>query len=304
MPRTLQADVHSQSFLAGAFIGVVPASCFATLAYPKQLLLMFDALALDLGGAEFLDRKILEQAKAEMAWLSQHGLLTTLGGLAAAARGSRPQSDRVQVVGGDWLSPLLGSSDTAAIGTFARHLRLAFQGLRETALDLRHRYGVDAIAVPDTPLSGADDVSNRDTVVRIVLNEFPLPSDATPWEAITEFRDDEEARSQFSRLKAWINKAGSGSLKTYEVADQLQELLNSYEESMRLHRTVANKGILEIFVVTTAEVAEGLAKVRWSEAAKAVFKVKHERLQLLGEERLAPGREIAYVVSARRKFGR
>jgi hypothetical protein len=57
-----------RSAVAGRFVGVVPPLCFQTLSMPKRLLLMFDQLALDLGGAPLtlVERRIIDRARAEM----------------------------------------------------------------------------------------------------------------------------------------------------------------------------------------------------------------------------------------------
>jgi len=57
-----------------------------------------------------------------------------------------------------------------------------------------------------------------------------------------------------------------------------------------------------VLVTTTAEVAENLLRLKVSVAAKALFSVKEHKLKLLEEEKKTLGREIAYVVTARRTF--
>jgi hypothetical protein len=71
---------------------------------------------------------------------------------------------------------------------------------------------------------------------------------------------------------------------------------------MNIHKMKAQRGILEVLVTTTAEVAENLLRFKVSTAAKAIFAVKDHKLKLLEEGKKTVGREIAYIVSARKAF--
>ena len=56
-------------------------------------------------------------------------------------------------------------------------------------------------------------------------------------------------------------------------------------------------------VVTTAEIAESLVKFQWSNIAKKLFEVRHKQIDLMKAEMTLPGREVAYIVKARERFG-
>jgi hypothetical protein len=73
---------------------------------------------------------------------------------------------------------------------------------------------------------------------------------------------------------------------------------------MHLHQMKTKTGVLEIVVTTGAEIAEDLVKFRWGKLAKAPFTITHKKIDLLQAEMKAPGREIAYVVKAKKTFKR
>jgi hypothetical protein len=52
-----------------------------------------------------------------------------------------------------------------------------------------------------------------------------------------------------------------------------------------------------------AEIAESLVKSQWSKIAKKLFEVSHKQIDLMKAEMTAPGREVAYIVKARERFG-
>ena len=58
-----------------------------------------------------------------------------------------------------------------------------------------------------------------------------------------------------------------------------------------------------MIVVAVAETAENIAKLKFSALAKSLFALKHRRIELIDAERQAPGRELAYIVRARERFG-
>lgn len=296
-------SLNTSNPFAGKFVGVVPAISFQKVSNLKRLLLMFDTLALDMGspGMSVMERQILANARRDIEWLSTEKLLTTLSGIAARA-GALPAN--VPVHGGELIGPGMRSL-TRLMARGGELARISTgTALRYTASELRSKFGIDAIAVPQAiDVQNVDAEAGHEAVVRIALNEFPLPDDSTPWQSIRDFRHDEGSRSQFSRLKQWINKTGKAGLKEYEVADELREMLLSYELGMKLHKMKAHNGILEVVITTTAEIAENLLRLKISSAAKAIFAVKDYKLKLLEEERTTAGREIAYIVSAHATFG-
>jgi hypothetical protein len=98
----LSRNFDATNMLAGKFVGVVPAMSFQKISNLKRLLLMFDILALDLNirGMSIVERRILENARKDIDWLSGEKLLSTLPGLVASA-GMASGDSTVPVVGGE-----------------------------------------------------------------------------------------------------------------------------------------------------------------------------------------------------------
>ncbi|MGF7183819.1 hypothetical protein [Tunturiibacter psychrotolerans] len=272
----------------------------------KRLLLMFDRLALDMGsaGMSHLEQRILSDAKKDVDWLSQQQLLTTLAGLVTDSTPTRLTS-ALPVQGGDLLD--LGYRGAAGLtGRIGGMMKVVSgKALRVTASELREKFGVDAIAVPNSLESeNIDTPVGQEAVVRITLREFPVLSDSTPWNQIIEFRSDAEARSQFPRLKQWINKTVRTGLKEYEVADELRDLIYEYQLGMKCHKMKVGAGELKMVLATNVDVAESLTRLQMTGANKGLFTVTDYKLSLLEEERRTPGREIAYILSAKAAFER
>jgi hypothetical protein len=300
------ASALATSSLHGRFVGIIPPISLKTMGELKRLLLMFDRLALDLGsgGLSLVERRILSDAKKDIDWLSQEQFLTTLTGLVTDSTPARINS-ALSVRGGDLLD--LGYRGASRMAGRVGGMMKVVSGraLRVTASELREKFGVDAVAVPNSLESeNVDAPVGYEAVVRITLREFPVLYDSTPWSQIIEFRSDEDTRSQFPRLKQWINKSAKAGLKEHEVADELRELVYEYQSGMRLHKMKVASGELQMVVATTVDVAESLTRLQMTGANKGLYTVTDCKLSLLEEERRTPGREIAYIVSAKAAFDR
>lgn len=264
----------------GKFIGVIPPRAFSSLSYLKQLMLMFDGLAIDLGqgGLNAEDHQIIKKSMAEIGWLSQSGLLTLLSGLQA-------------------------SNESSPSKKAIAHARETF-GSRQVTNErfnafLLRKKGIDAVPI----MNQFEDINldadaDRDAVIRLTIREFPIPSDVTPWEAIQDFKHDKQAQDKYWALRQWINKTGKSGLQNYEVMDELRGLLNEYDKSMKLHKMKHQTGAFEVVVCTTTAVLEDLVKFKWSDAMKAVFDIHRQDVKLLEDEKNMPGKEVAYIAHA------
>jgi hypothetical protein len=232
------------------FVGVIPPISFKNLWYPKQLLLMFDKLAVDLANnLSDYENRIITQSRLEIDWLVSEGLLTTLSGMIAD---NKPGMDKTNVtVSGSFFLP---SSIANHLNRFAQTTFKGYNGLqdlRTIASRLRELESLDAVAVglPDTPIE-VDKKADRDTVIKITLNQFPIPTNTTSWENILDFKQNSKSIEQFTRLKSWINKISTKELKAFEVEDELQEIIHAYEHEMKVSKMNCTDGALEVIVAT------------------------------------------------------
>lgn len=145
---------------------------------------------------------------------------------------------------------------------------------------------------------------SKHTVASVVLRTLPQPDDATPWEAVFEFRADPVARGRFFNLKNWMNRLASSEKErsASDLEEELRSLLFDYESQLRLHHLKFSSGVLQTILTTSAGCLENLLTLRWSKAAQALVGFRHERVQLLEAERNTAGRELAYIVEANRAF--
>jgi len=78
-------------------------------------------------------------------------------------------------------------------------------------------------------------------------------------------------------LHRWVKTMVSKNKRPNETAEELEWLAHEYQQHMRLHEMKVNRGILEIVVTTSGQVAEDLVKVRWGKLSKLPFSVTQRK---------------------------
>jgi hypothetical protein len=95
--------------------------------------------------------------------------------------------------------------------------RLAALGLREAGEDAYPL--VEEFSDVSVPPGSAADKSDA---LDVVLRALPVPSDATSWESILEFRGDADASDAWLDLRNWINEVSTGTLTPAELQDKIE----------------------------------------------------------------------------------
>lgn len=139
--------------------------------------------------------------------------------------------------------------------------------------------------------------TTTDTVVRIVLNSLPILDDKTPWEAILDYRRDPASNHHLTALRRWMRAVAQDERSSADIEDELRYALHEYEEHIRHHRLKYYRGALVVILTTAADVIEHILRLKFGTAARALFSVAEQRAALLEAERLAPGRELAFIVN-------
>lgn len=144
----------------------------------------------------------------------------------------------------------------------------------------------------------------KHAVLRVVLKQFPVPSETTPWETVLDFRRDEASMLKYRRLRHWINQVARKEMTSTEIEDELLYLISEFEGAMKLHGMKTKASVIETIVTTSAEVLGNLAALKWGTAARTLFELRKQDIALMEAENSAPGREIAYLIDVKRRFSR
>lgn len=140
-------------------------------------------------------------------------------------------------------------------------------------------------------------------IIQITLEAIPTPDDNVPWEQIFDFRADPDSLTKFLALRNWINETARAEISAIECKEKLEFLINQYERHMKLHDMKYHKGVFETILTSTAEIAENIAKLKFSKITQLLFSIKGKKLALMEEEIKAPGNEVAYISKTKGAFG-
>jgi len=152
--------------------------------------------------------------------------------------------------------------------------------------------------------------ANIETVVHVVIDNLPIPDEATAWEVVLEFRDDERVREHYAALQLWIARAANGTIAPHELAGEIEASVDRFKTYMHQYHIERSSGMLEA-VVRAASAFALVAGVGASETvavAAAVGSIpvtlKRRKAALMRQELTAPGSDLAYIVKARERFGK
>jgi hypothetical protein len=171
-----------------------------------------------------------------------------------------------------------------------------------TALESEHGVRAVPFLEPCPHCAPVDDTRKLD-VLRVVLSQLPVPGPQTTWQDIVDWRNDEEVRRKYLRLRTWMNRAGRGEQSARELVDELASSLAEYDSYMSLRFRKFSRGRIEVVVSAIAEILDDLTHVRLASAVERLFSLGKERFDLLESEFSAPGRELAYISEVRQRFG-
>jgi hypothetical protein len=254
----------------------------------------------------------LSSRAADLRWLRDQGVVIDAGEIPDTLLSQNIEAAALDEQRAELASALSSEVVPDAIGKFL------VVGYRLLAVKLREVDGFDAVPVVNAtesvllayadPFGARCDTerrirSSKEHVLHVVMRAVPEPTEDTSLEQILEFRADEAARRAFSRLRVWMSQIAKGNLNPLEAAEQLESALFDYEAYMHLHKMKTTRGKIESIVMTTAEVGESLALLKFSTAAKMMFDIRSREVELMEAEMKAPGREVAYLSMIRKRFG-
>jgi len=147
-------------------------------------------------------------------------------------------------------------------------------------------------------------VTKKERVMELVINRMPIPDNEIGWEQILDFKSDEAIKRNLLGLRSWMTKIGHTKYTNKEIQQEIEYLLNEYENSIKLHKLKYQIGSTEVLITTALEVLENLLALKFSKAAKSIFQLKNKKIDMLIGETKTPGKELAYLSKNQGLFGK
>ncbi|MBX2977824.1 MAG: hypothetical protein KF905_00885 [Flavobacteriales bacterium] len=146
---------------------------------------------------------------------------------------------------------------------------------------------------------------DRDSeVLQLIIEKLPVPNSDVPLGRVLDFKRDGVNEVHLRGLRLWMYKATTSKEPVTILAEELEYLLAQYSKCMSLHEINHSRSRLQTVVLTGAEWLENIANRQFSKAAKALFSINESKIVLAQAELSAPGKEVAYLYSANKVFGR
>lgn len=145
---------------------------------------------------------------------------------------------------------------------------------------------------------------SRVAVMRVVVDSLPEADDTTPWEDLTEFKNDPLTRLQYRELLRWVQSLKEAKRTDQELQDEIDYLLAAFDDHVRRARLKHTRGAIEWLITIPLAMLEDIINRRIVQAAQRPFAGGRVRIELEQAERSAPGRDVAFVAKARERFAK
>jgi hypothetical protein len=143
------------------------------------------------------------------------------------------------------------------------------------------------------------------SLIQVVLNKLPTPSESTSIEEIISFKKDERVTSSIHELRRWMRISLQNENISPELhKEEIKDLLSDYREHMRMAKleyTLSRQRILTKLPLATLE---NILKLNWSKLLDPWFDIREAQFKLLKAEvsPTTPGREVAYFELSKAAF--
>lgn len=137
-------------------------------------------------------------------------------------------------------------------------------------------------------------------VLHLIIKNLPIPNELVPYDEIIDFKSQNERK--YYGLIQWINKISKSGFDINEIEDELKFYTLEFEETLKLARTKYRLTNFEIILSLPFEIAENLVKLKWSQIPKSLVSIKKSKIDLMLAESKLPGKEMAYISAAKKKF--
>lgn len=172
---------------------------------------------------------------------------------------------------------------------------------RVAAIMLNHQTGDNYIPVVRSDYHNfpTQELYTTSTVLSVVIRKFPFVTGTLDFNKFIEFKADEDTKLKLDRLRDWVLDMSKKNYSVKEIEQKLDYLLSEYCKQLEIHKLKYELGTMETFVTTSLEVIENVAKLNFSKAAKVIFELGKQDVNLLEAEQKMIGKEVAIIKKAK-----
>lgn len=151
-------------------------------------------------------------------------------------------------------------------------------------------------AIVDSLFTDNSKENKKNNVIRLVLENFPVPCGEISLEQLVEVKQDLDFKERFHELKNWINDMTNSDLSLIEIKEKLEYLIVQYKKRIELHKLKYQKGTLQTITQVVFGALENVAKLNFTKAYDTILSISKSKTEFLEKELDIKGREISYLV--------
>ncbi len=174
--------------------------------------------------------------------------------------------------------------------------------VREESIWFNHHIEYDSVPIVNNILPIENIETKKHSVLKIIINKLPMPSEDCQWEDIFNFKNDSDSYLYFLGLKNFVNDISNSNLNIHEIEEKIEYLLIQYENSLIKHKILTKILKQEKLIYRSIGFIENLLKGNFSELFKWNFQLKKEEIELHDLEIKSEGSELAYISKANSVF--
>ena len=144
--------------------------------------------------------------------------------------------------------------------------------------------------------------NKKANVINLILADIPEPEPNTPWEAILDYKSDEDIRNKYLALVNWINKVSKSEFNVNEIKDEYDYLISEYKKQYKTHKLKSQNSIIEVIINMGTGLLTSLKTGDFYGAFKSIIKATPASIRLMEEESKLFGREMSYIYHTQNKF--
>jgi hypothetical protein len=185
--------------------------------------------------------------------------------------------------------------------------KLTFLNLGETLkknadlLNFFPCYNAVPILRPNTNVP-YESYTKNSRIAHFIVQEFPIIKEEQSIEKILGFKESSLIKGFFLRLRAWIRRLERSDFDPKEFYDEYQEMMHNYSAELARHKMDTVLGTIEIILTNTLEIAENIARFRFSKLPPIMINGLSFQNKLKEVDSNIPKNEIAYIYHAKKKF--
>ncbi|MCZ2857825.1 hypothetical protein [Blastococcus sp. VKM Ac-2987] len=152
--------------------------------------------------------------------------------------------------------------------------------------------------------SGAPPATNNAEweLFEAIIDAMPIPGELEPLEAILDFKRAAQEKKRLERLTRWLQRTLlEDRTSPMRLRLDLEDLIQEYESHMRAEKMTVRHERIRILLALPSGLIRAVIG-RPSRDALDFLTLREHKVRLSQAEMRAPGRELAYIASARERF--